>query len=806
MRSSVLSIFLLSFILSSETWASWSSFRNGFQNRAAHGLAVKNLPGSFSGRKIKEENTGGLFWGTAVVDEKDNAYVGSTNKFFYSFSPDGKLRWKYQIYDRADSLIDSAAVLGPKNLVVVPGGDGFLHALDRHTGVRAWDFKAKGTSDLGHQQGETVNSFEGNVQVGPNGVFYAGNDNGYMYAINADGKELWNFRTDMMIWSSPAFDPAGKWMAFGSLDGSFYLLNPETGKLLDKVKIGADVKSSPSVDEAGNITFGASNFVFYSYKVVNSKLVKNWEYNGARGELYSSAAVKEGKIIFGSLEGAVFALSSDGKLLWKYMTYSPVASSPMMTADGVVMFGAKNGKLYALDASTGERIWSFKTTKALQKSNLDASVSMNSKGIIINGSYNGIVYQIPYEFCLKNKSDERCEFGGKNDAPDFGQKLAADASTLIYFNGVGKFEATPSERIGLTDMLKLQLVVLKDGVWQIDRAINTAKLKVTISPEVPLRVEVSSDGQFLNLFPEGAFAPDQKYEVTVTGTHFEQTTWIKDRLAYFGHKDLKSSLTFMTASALDMDRRVLDTGALGIRSMYLQQPQALDTYIPAALDGQGFLAKAFAESPDKKSFLFYVIPAIPRDGDMLPLPEASKVFIMEGFSEGNYVRTKGKVKLSAMGGTIDFNFMTLRGRLPSFGKSMKDTFYSQTNCLTIKGNGSGYTFPLKLINRVCGPVLELKAAGELEVVHYAPETHPGMFKNLDAQVLHANNHKLSVKLSPKAEASQIVSFVVFEENQKVIRTKTKVGKPGTEVDFGKVILKKNQRLVVFVDQALVFQK
>ena len=783
----------------------WSSFRNGFQNRANHDLEVRKL--SASGRTVKSVNTGGLFWGTAVIDEKDNAYVGATNKFFYSFAADGSLRWKYQIYDRADSLIDSAAVLAPDNLVVVPGGDGFLHALNRDTGKLVWDFKAKGTSDLGHQKGETVNSFEGNVQVGPNGVIYAGNDNGHMYSVSAAGKELWNIKTDMMIWSSPSFDPKGEWMVFGSLDGYLYLVHPQTGKIFSKEKIGADVKSSPSVDEEGNITFGASNFLFYSYKVEKKKLVKNWEYNGARGELYSSAAVKDGKIVFGSLEGAVYALSKDGKLLWKFMTYSPVASSPMITKDNVVLFGAKNGKLYALDLLTGERLWSFKTTDALQKSNLDASVSMNSKGMIINGSYSGIVYQIPYEFCMKNKSDARCEFGDKNDSPDFGRKLDPQESTLVYFNSRGKFELTPSAKIGLTEMLKLQLVVLDKGVWQIDRAINTAGLKITIKPEVAIRTEVSSDGQHLNIFPEKAFAAGTDYEITVNGSHYEQTTWLKDRLAYFGHKDLKANLKFTTVPNIPLDKKVLEEGTLGFRSLYLQQPQALDTYIPAALDGQGFVARAFAINEEKKTYLFYVIPALPRDGDMLPLPEASKVFTIEGFLDGNSLRTKGKVKLSAMGGTIDFNFMTIRGVLPEYGGSVKDTFYNETNCLSIKGNGSGYTFPMKLINRVCGPVLQLKAVGEIEVVHYVPEKTPGMFPKLGHKVEISKHNLLSVTVDAASTAPRIVSYVIYESgSQKVIQRKTKIVKAGQTQKFGNVGLKKDQSLVVFVDQEMIIPR
>ncbi len=786
----------------------WRSFRNGFQNRAVHSLAVKKLVEDSVYRKVSAFEAGGLFWGTAVVDDQDNAYVGSTNKFVYSFNSQGKLRWKYQIYDRADSLIDSAAVLAPNNLVVVPGGDGFLHALNRDTGEQVWDFKAHGTSDEGHQEGSTVNSFEGNVQLGPNGVIYAGNDNGYMYAVDLNGKELWNFKTNMMIWSSPAFDPKGEWMAFGSLDGHLYVLNPETGAVIDQVKIGYDVKSSPTIDEQGNIYFGASNFIFYSYKLVDQKLVKNWEYAGAHGELYSSAALKSGNIVFGSLEGGFYNVSAEtGKLNWRFMTYSPVASSPMITSDNVVLFGAKNGKLYALDLMTGERIWSYKTSDVLQKSNLDASVSLNSNGMIINGSYRGIVHQIPYEYCLQHKSDDKCEFGDKNDSPDFGHSLVADESTLIYFNSQGKFEQTPKAKIGLTEMLKLQLVSLKEGVWEIDRAISTTSVKVRITPHVDLRVETSSDGQILNILPLEAFKPNQEYKMEVTGSHYHQTNWFKDRLAFFGHRKFSTSLKFTTVDNTSFDRRFLTEGALGIRAMYLQQPQALDTYTPAALDGQGFLAKPFGFNEKDGSFLLYVVAAFPREGDMLVSPEPSKVFTMKGFLDGNNLRTEGRVKLSAMGGTIDFNFMTVRGKIPDFESMVRNTFYCQTSCLSIKGNGSSYQFPMKLVNRICGPTLKLKAIGEMDMYHYTKKTTPQMFPKV-VEKSHSNKEgNLTIKVSSPL-VDTIISLVVYEkESGKIIQHTTKIAKKSEEsaIEFGKVTLSKGQSLAVFSNQEIIME-
>ncbi|MBI3891833.1 MAG: PQQ-like beta-propeller repeat protein [Candidatus Wallbacteria bacterium] len=172
--------------------------------------------------------TKGLIWGTPVIDADGNVFVGSADKVLYALTPDGRMRWTYTLPAAGDSLIDSAATLTPNGLLVVPGGDGHLHALNRKTGELVWRFAAHHTDD--HEGGVVVNSFEGNATMGPDGNLYAGSDNGYLYCLGLDGKEHWSFKTNMKIWSAPTFDPRGRWLTFGSLDRSVYVVERETGK------------------------------------------------------------------------------------------------------------------------------------------------------------------------------------------------------------------------------------------------------------------------------------------------------------------------------------------------------------------------------------------------------------------------------------------------------------------------------------------------------------------------------------------------------------------------------------------------
>ena len=57
----------------------------------------------------------------------------------------------------------------------------------------------------------------------------------------------------------------------------------------------------------------------------------------------------------------VYALNaSTGAKLWSYTTGGYVDSSPAV-ANGVVYIGSDDGNVYALNASTGAKLWSFTT-------------------------------------------------------------------------------------------------------------------------------------------------------------------------------------------------------------------------------------------------------------------------------------------------------------------------------------------------------------------------------------------------------------------------------------------------------------
>jgi eukaryotic-like serine/threonine-protein kinase len=74
----------------------------------------------------------------------------------------------------------------------------------------------------------------------------------------------------------------------------------------------------------------------------------------------SSPAVTNGVVYVGSDDGNVYALNaSTGAKLWSYTTGNAISNSSPAVANGVVYIGSEDNNEYALNASTGAKLWSY---------------------------------------------------------------------------------------------------------------------------------------------------------------------------------------------------------------------------------------------------------------------------------------------------------------------------------------------------------------------------------------------------------------------------------------------------------------
>jgi outer membrane protein assembly factor BamB len=124
-------------------------------------------------------------------------------------------------------------------------------------------------------------------------------------------------------------------------------------------------RGQPTIDPIHHRVFvGSSDRGLYALRAEDGDVLWRFETVGAvqSEPLYDP---KEDTVYFGSNDGALYKLrASDGGLLWRFMTNAEVARRPVLVASTLYAVNA-NDTVLALDARTGERIWSQHRPPAL---------------------------------------------------------------------------------------------------------------------------------------------------------------------------------------------------------------------------------------------------------------------------------------------------------------------------------------------------------------------------------------------------------------------------------------------------------
>src|SRR5262249_32960070 len=290
------------------------------------------------------------------------------------------------------------------------------------------------------------------------------------------------------------------------------------------------------------------------------------------------------------------------------------SSSPCITSDGVVLIGAKNGKLYALDLATGKRIWSYRTELTLFKVNLDSSPAFGPDQRITVGSYDGNVYSIPAEWPLQNPNDPRVRTDPGDDVPDFGQPAPPhDGAPLRLVAPDGSLHVDLPAPIERHTPLLLRMVAHEKGTYLPNGALAVIGLSVDVTPKTPVSFFVSTDSYELNVVPKDVWQPNMHYKIHVHGEWFTRVNPFLDLFKWFLPR-FRSDLEFDTGPG----GAALPSPAPGtflsysVRDAYLSQPELLDTLIPAAVDGQAFIASFPLVDATRAKVGVLVLPAFPR--------------------------------------------------------------------------------------------------------------------------------------------------------------------------------------------------
>jgi outer membrane protein assembly factor BamB len=266
-------------------------------------------------------------------------YIGCVDERLYAFDPgSGDIKWSVA----TGGFVSSSPAIAADGTVYFGSSSGRLHAVTRD-GVERWSspFATGGIIDS-------------SPAIAADGTIYVGSWDKNLYAVTPGGVERWRFPTGGVISSSPAIGADGT-IYVGSEDQRLYALSPDGARKWEYLTNGP-IQSSPVLGADGTVYFGADRHFYALHPADAVETREKWKTD-LGSTLASTAAVRgDGVIIFGADDGKVRALEPDtGAVRWVFDTQprygDVIESSPVVAPDGSIYVGSEDGMLYKLSGN-----------------------------------------------------------------------------------------------------------------------------------------------------------------------------------------------------------------------------------------------------------------------------------------------------------------------------------------------------------------------------------------------------------------------------------------------------------------------
>jgi len=327
-------------------------------------------------------NTGKAVISSPAMSRDGVVYFGSFDQNLYAVDgKSGQTLWTF----KTGGAVYSSPAIGSDGTIYVGSRDAKIYAVNPN-GTKKWEF-ATGASEFG---------VVASPSIGQSGTVYIGSHDGNMYALNGQtGGKQWEFPTGGKIWATPAVNPDGS-ILFGSMSGKFYRLKGATGEVLWEIDTESKIESSASIGfpEHKLVFFGTTEGDLLALNVETGK--EKWRYRtGSIGDGTPVLSMNNTLYVANDV-GQVFALDEFlGFKKWQSRIARPVneikslCSSPMIGADGTILIGSWNHRVYRLDGETGRIIWNVKT-----KNHVTSTPLMALDGTLYFGSMDGWLYAL----------------------------------------------------------------------------------------------------------------------------------------------------------------------------------------------------------------------------------------------------------------------------------------------------------------------------------------------------------------------------------------------------------------------------
>jgi outer membrane protein assembly factor BamB len=254
--------------------------------------------------------------------------------------------WDYTIIDPRTTIYTTPIVHG--DLVYIGTHDGRIFALTIDRGSDRWVYPRRGS----------IGAIVGSPVIA-NDTIYISSSDGRVYALDITFGDL-KWRSEPLadkLWTSPVVH--GDTLYVSTFDGHIYALSAETGKALNWSFQAPAGFASPPVIYGDTIFLGSFDRYLYAIRIGGD--TPEWRFpreKPAGNWFWASPIVREGIIYAGCLDGRLYAINATtGKEIWAYTTRdeedrpSPIVASPVLM-DNLLIVVNESGTVYVFDLNT----------------------------------------------------------------------------------------------------------------------------------------------------------------------------------------------------------------------------------------------------------------------------------------------------------------------------------------------------------------------------------------------------------------------------------------------------------------------
>lgn len=277
-----------------------------------------------------------------------------------------------------DSPILTSPTLNQGKLFV-PFLNGFVRCFDADNGEMLWETKLPQpiTGHLAFSEGK---------------LFVPASQ--YLFALNEKGEIIWQRKLGGNLESRPLIK--GRNLFIGAWDKNLYVINVENGEIVLQKEEARSRYYSPAT--CLPIIWNDKLILTQPYDAtakkggliaLDDKGEAIWQVEGNFG--YSTPVIEGDRLYIASMEGNLYCISQEGKILWKASLANPCFNSRPIIRGGNIYIVSFNDVTFCIDKQSGRII----SKKGLAKDSCCLSTPVIVKDNIFIGDMMGNLYSLP---------------------------------------------------------------------------------------------------------------------------------------------------------------------------------------------------------------------------------------------------------------------------------------------------------------------------------------------------------------------------------------------------------------------------